>query len=424
MVVTRSLHAAALAAQVPIRPTAAEIAALPNVVTSPTANRRRQGSAPTPGTAGPNFVPPAPAPAPPPPPQPPADPIAQALLALGQSFGDAFALALGQGRQSTAPDPAKYPKAKDPSAFNGRRRKHLRTWIGENEICFRTSPNLYRSEISKVMFAGSFLEGDAKSWFTDYFQDPDGVPAFMEDWTLFVAMMHHNFGLEDELGAAEEDLRRLVFADSDHATYFTGRFRAIVSNLQGTCSDRTLRNTYAGKLPKRILDRFESAGVELPIDFEALVARVEKFDRAYWSAIELRRATQPTPRSTISTDRPQKTAGEVAPKTTPQPPPNPRSLRNPLTPKPALADVPLTKEGKLTDAERQRRYDTGACVYCGGAGHIVKDCPKRNPMQARAGMLSQSAIRPESAAEAETPRPTARASYIVETRESEDSGKD
>jgi len=71
------------------------------------------------------------------------------------------------------------------------------------------------------MFASSFLEGDAKTWFTDYFEKPGNTPLFMEDWTLFTDELHRNFGVEDELAVAEEDLRRLAFSDKDHATYFT-----------------------------------------------------------------------------------------------------------------------------------------------------------------------------------------------------------
>ena len=125
------------------------------------------------------------------------------------------------------------------------------------------------------MFAGSFLKGDAKQWFTNYFQDLDNIPEFMEDWTLFVATLYHNFGVEDELAASEDDLRKLVFAESDHATYFTGRFCTIVSTLGDTCSDRMLRNTYTSKIPKCILDHFDSARVKIMPDFEALVVQVE-----------------------------------------------------------------------------------------------------------------------------------------------------
>jgi hypothetical protein len=152
---------------------------------------------------------------------------------IARAMGEAMAQALNATRSTTQPESTKYPKAKDPGMFNGKRRCYLRTWIGENEICFRTAPNLYRTEVSKVMFAGSFLEGDAKTWFTDYFRDPANIPAFMSDWTLFTIELQRNFGLEDELGAAEEDLQNLRMQDKDHATYFTTRFRAIVSTLDG-----------------------------------------------------------------------------------------------------------------------------------------------------------------------------------------------
>jgi len=106
----------------------------------------------------------------------PEDP--QAAL-LAQVVANAVAQAIAAARATNQPDPVKYPKAKDPSMFNGRKRHQLRTWIGENEICFRTAPNLYCADVAKVMFAGSFLEGDAQIWFTNYFRDPDNVPLFM-----------------------------------------------------------------------------------------------------------------------------------------------------------------------------------------------------------------------------------------------------
>ena len=119
------------------------------------------------------------------------------MALIGQVLGNTIANALTQCPATAAPDPARYPKAKDPSAFNGRNHKGLWSWIGENEICLRTAPNLYRTDIAKVMFAGSFLEGDAKSWFTDYYKNLANIPAFMNDWTLFTIKLQHNFGLED-----------------------------------------------------------------------------------------------------------------------------------------------------------------------------------------------------------------------------------
>ena len=65
----------------------------------------------------------------------------------------------------------------------------------------------------------------------------------MTDWTLFVAELQRNFGLEDEIGAAEEDLRKLTMSDKEHATYFTVRFHTIVSNLDGLWDIRKILNS-------------------------------------------------------------------------------------------------------------------------------------------------------------------------------------
>ena len=36
----------------------------------------------------------------------------------------------------------------------------------------------------------------------------------------------------------------------------------------------------------------------------------------------------------------------------------------------------LGKDGKLTPEERKRRLDNNLCLFCGGAGHIARDCTK------------------------------------------------
>ena len=315
------------------------------------------------------------------PPQVVLDPeILQVIALMGQTVGDAIGHGLAQARATAAPDPTKYPKAKDPTMFNGRRRKYLRTWIGENEICFRTSPNLYRSDTAKIMFAGSFLEGDAKTWFTDYFKNPNQIPAFMSDWELFCIELRRNFGLEDELGAAEEDLRRLSMSDKDHATAFTARFRAIVSNLDNLWDDRNLRNTYYQRIAPRLRSQFVSAGVAVPSRLEPLITTVERFDRAYWADFELNRSLSHSVTSSSDSPRDRKTTSVTIPRSNTKP-----GTTSAPRPTPTKLDQPshLTKDGKLTDAERKRRIESGACLYCGEQGHLAATCPKRTQPRAR-----------------------------------------
>ena len=336
---------------------------------------------------------------------------------LASALSDAITQALIVARATAAPDPAKYPKAKDPGMFNGRKRRYLRTWIGENEICFRTAPNLYRAETSKVMFAGSFLEGDAKTWFTDYFHDPANTPAFMSDWTLFVAELQSNFGLEDELGAAEEDMRRLTMADKDHASYFTARFRAIVTNLDGAWDDRNLRNHYYQKIAPRLRAQFVSAGIPVPGKLDALVAKVDRFDRAYWADYEMNRIihSYATP-----SDKKSLPAQNNAKTTTPS-----ASTPRPVAAKP-FPSPHLTKDGKLTAEEKQRRMDAGACFYCGEMGHMTAACPKKGQTRARAATDNSAGVTtatPTVSSATPATRQTARASLVV-LDESNDSGND
>lgn len=358
------------------------------------------------------------------PPRAPSD-EEEAMKMLGRVIGDAIAKAIADRPASVAPDPTRYPKAKNPSAYNGRNRKGLRTWIGENEICFRTAPNLYRTDVAKVMFAGSFLEGDAKSWFTDYFKDPANVPAFMDDWTLFTIELHRNFGLEDEIGAAEEDLRRLQMSDKDHATYFTGRFRAVSSNLQGTWDDRNLRNQYYAKIAPRLRAQFVSSGTPVPVTLEPLITITERFDRAYWADFELNRSLNTTTSSNASREK-SKTGSADATNTAVAKPGAKATAKSPGT-KSANTQRGqqrntdhLTTEGKLTDEEKQRRLKAGLCLYCGAEDHFAKDCTKK-VAKAAASSVATEATSGGSGASAV---PSARASYVVNEDESSDSGKE
>ena len=48
----------------------------------------------------------------------------------------------------------------------------------------------------------------------------------------------------------------------------------------------------------------------------------------------------------------------------------------------------VTRRGKLTPAEYQRRKDDNLCLYCGDKGHQVLQCPVAPPPQTRQGLRS------------------------------------
>jgi hypothetical protein len=348
----------------------------------------------------------------------------QAVQLLSRTLTKTLATAMAQARPaSIAVNLTKYPKAKDPSAFNGKNCKGLHNWIGENEICFRTAPNLYRSEVAKVMFAGSFLNGDAKSWFTDYFKDPANIPAFMEDWTLFTIELQRNFGLEDEIVAAEDDLCHLQMTDCDHTTYFTARFRAVSSNLQGMWDDRNLRNSYYSKLAPRLRMQFVSSGTPVPASLDPLISIAERFDRAYWADFALNHALNAQNPSNVRDKAKPVNDSNVATKstakstTTAQTAAKPASKQHPTAFTPVCNNDHLNDQGKLTDAEHQHHIEAGACLYCGKSGHFAKDCDKKQDGRAKVAAAANPAALSNST-------PATRASYTVYPSESDDLGNE
>ena len=44
----------------------------------------------------------------------------------------------------------------------------------------------------------------------------------------------------------------------------------------------------------------------------------------------------------------------------------------------------IGKDGKLTIAERARHFANNLCLFCGGVGHTVKECPRASSSAAKA----------------------------------------
>ena len=60
----------------------------------------------------------------------------------------------------------------------------------------------------------------------------------------------------------------------------------------------------------------------------------------------------------------------------------------------------LGKDGKLTPAERQRRFDNNLCLFCGDAGHTAKDCTKKGSSASKGkGRAAQSEAKSDAPAE-------------------------
>jgi len=147
-----------------------------------------------------------------------------------------------------------------------------------------------------------------------------------------------------------------------------------------------LRHLFYSGLPDHLKD--EIARVGKPLTLHGLRALCQEIDARYWERKdEISRTTK-----TQSTSSPTKSSnsggnssnsGQEKSKTG-----NPSSSTNSSGSSKATSNQSssgsrpdltnkLGKDGKLTADERKRRLDNNLCMFCGGTGHFVDNCPKK-----------------------------------------------
>ena len=199
-------------------------------------------------------------------------------------------------------------------------------------------------------------------------------------------------------------------------------FNSLASTLRW--GDAALRHRFYEGLPARLKDEI-CRGDGKPATLAGMRTKAQQCDAHYWERrTKVSRETaseRPTHRqdhkspSSSSSSRPQHR---------PQPPkkftPKPYLYRQPQaqassssssssyrpstgppgSSKPKSSDLSgkLTKDGKLTNAEKQRRRDNNLCLWCGAAGHVANVCPLNNA-KARAATIPEVPEAPKPASE-------------------------
>ena len=284
-----------------------------------------------------------------------------------------------------------------PDEFNSMEPKKLQGWLFQLDLLFSSKPCTYHSNHQKVNTAISYLSGYARDHFRELAHN-DANPLWREDYRLFVVELRIQFGITDEENEARRKLDRLCMSEHHHINKYLIKFnhyRTLVGyNEQALC-----HKFYAG-LPNCIQDVMSLIG--RPKDLPALIEMALRIDSHYWA----RQAEHSSSRtqtlsfsssgggntSSPSRSREYQGSGNTSrlsgntsgrnttnnlPRSNPRPPQNTSSMaprRNaPATTNPAYVSN-LTSEGRLNDAERQRRRNEGLCLYCGCPGHTYNDC--------------------------------------------------
>jgi hypothetical protein len=116
----------------------------------------------------------------------------------------------------------------------------------------------------------------------------------------------------------------------------------------------------------------------------------QSIDGRYWEREEETRCERGGQSSEKKTEKPQNQASSSSsnsqskPHKKPSTPHNSGSSSHNSDRKTSDLGDKIGKDGKLTNAERARRFANNLCLFCGGVGHTAKECPKSSSSAAKA----------------------------------------
>jgi hypothetical protein len=211
-------------------------------------------------------------------------------------------------------------------------------------------------------------------------------PTFLSNYTTFCSELQVNFGPLDPVGTAESELETLRMRENQHISKYIVAFNRHATQV--SWGSEALRHVFYRGLPDRIKDQISQVGK--PATLVRMKELAQTIDARYWerkaeSARDSNRFTPApsTPRvSTANSATPSFASRNTPAKSAPTPTPAQHSATQ--TPRrPHLADK-LGQDGKLTPAERKRRMDNKLCMFCGGVGHMAKECRRASSSAAKA----------------------------------------
>jgi hypothetical protein len=292
------------------------------------------------------------------------------------------------------------PKANPPTPFSGEQRGELDAFLSQCRLYFLVSPELFPTDTQKVLYAGSYLVGNAHTWFEPLLQSYERhreqvataqttgepvrtpCPAIFASYATFSSALQTMFGDPDlrRNKAFELNALRQTSTVAVYASEFL-RLRAYTN-----WNEDALHFHFYNGLRENVKDdlaRFENQD----ISFEELLRRAQQVDLRIVQRINERKAHSA---SVVSQRRPTSTVKTDPHHALPTPPPPPRvPSPAPPTQPPAAPDgtTPMILDSgrnfpqkgsgprQLSPQERDRRMKNNLCVFCGASGHFKAECP-------------------------------------------------
>lgn len=317
---------------------------------------------------------------------------------------------------------------RNPDTFDGSDPDKLPSFLAQCYLHFAERTQDFPTDDDKIYFIISYLRGIAQQWFTPNLYNTK-VPAWDNNFVRFIEELSINFGPHDPVGDAEDRIRLCRMKNGDRIATYVLAFDTLASLTDW--GDAALRHQFYEGLPRRIKDEMVRhthnntlLGVKMVArNIDAWYHRREaekQRERELEQAAAGRSGNRSGPPDNTG-DRTGKVSGKQKEKqkggnntkppgnsTAPPPYSNPGNrpgaggkggqANKQAGPSKPYADK-LGADGKIKEAERERRRKNNLCMYCGGQGHSAEDCKKR-PEKA-SGRSAQAGTPPQG--DASTP---------------------
>ena len=304
--------------------------------------------------------------------------LADAIAALARSMQNQ-----GEGSRS---------KVREPDPFDGTDPSKLRTFLVQLQLSFNDRPRVFEVDQRKVNFAISYLKGIALAHFENSLIEPNvfNPPAWEDDYGAFVSELTTYFGAPDIVGEAENKLENLSMKSTQHIAKYLVEFNRLAT-ITGWDS-RALRHQFYRGLPARIKDEVSQVGK--PATLPALRTLAQQIDGRYWERDEetrhervgqsLEKKTEKPHNQSSSSSNQNNQSNQNKTHKKPFAPRDSGSSSQNSDKKTSDLNDKIGKDGKLTLAERSRRFANNLCLFCGGVGHTAKECPKSSSSATKA----------------------------------------
>jgi Retrotransposon gag protein len=274
------------------------------------------------------------------------------------------------------PDEPKGTTVRSPDKFSGIDRSKLRPFLSQCRMAFLANPGRFQAEKTKIMFAASYLDSVALAWFEPFLfidANSSNYPSFLSSFVDFEKELTSLFGDPDAIATAEHKLDQLKMKENYQVTRYITEFRRYQTVVNW--DDSALAYCFRKGLPSRILDEL-SRRDDKPATLAELEQVALKIDLRYWQPQHEKQDFSDRGRSSEYPKHHKNDSGGAKEFQAKNNSNSSKPSRFPSSSKPSSA---IGSDRKITSEERQRRITNQLCLYCGEAGHVLDNCPKKSP---------------------------------------------